>query len=80
MLPSEQIEDVPLIIFCPADHIPDSQARIVLLGMVDKARMVNVNSTHAHTHTLRRTGDTRPYGRPPCPSEKVALDLSAAAP
>ena len=33
--------DVPLIFFCPADHVPDWQPR-VLLGMVE-ARSVNVN-------------------------------------
>ena len=32
--------DVPLISFCPADHVPDWQPRIVL-GMVE-ARSVNV--------------------------------------
>ena len=32
--------DVPLIFFCPADHVPDWQPR-VLLGMVE-ARSVNV--------------------------------------
>ena len=32
--------DVPLIFFCPADHVPDWQPRI-LLGMVE-ARSVNV--------------------------------------
>ena len=35
--------DVPLIFFCPADHVPDWQPRI-LLGMVD-ARSVNVKNT-----------------------------------
>ena len=35
--------DVPLIFFCPADHVPDSQPR-VLLGMVE-ARSVNVKKT-----------------------------------
>ena len=34
--------DVPLIFFCPADHVvPDWQPRIILLGMVE-ARSVNV--------------------------------------
>ena len=37
--------DVPLIFFCPADHVPDWQPRI-LLGMV-KARSVNVKKTTA---------------------------------
>ena len=35
--------DVPLIFFCPADHVPDWQPR-VLLGMVE-ARSVNVKKT-----------------------------------
>ena len=35
--------DVPLIFFCPADHVPDWQPRI-LLGMVE-ARSVDVKKT-----------------------------------
>ena len=35
--------DVPLIFFCPADHVPDWQPR-ALLGMVE-ARSVNVKKT-----------------------------------
>ena len=35
--------DVPLIFFCPADHVPDWQPRI-LLDMVE-ARSVNVKKT-----------------------------------
>ena len=35
--------DVPLISFCPADHVPNWQPRIVL-GMVE-ARSVNVKKT-----------------------------------
>ena len=35
--------DVPLISFCPADHVPDWQPRLVL-GMVE-ARSVNVKKT-----------------------------------
>ena len=35
--------DVPLIFFCPADHVPDWQPR-VLLGVVE-ARSVNVKKT-----------------------------------
>ena len=37
------VDDVPLIFFCPADHVPDWQPRI-LLGMVE-ARSVNVKKT-----------------------------------
>ena len=39
--------DVPLISFCPADHLPDWQPRIVL-GMVE-ARSVNVKKTTTTT-------------------------------
>ena len=44
--------DVPLIFFCPADHVPDWQPR-VLLGMVE-ARSVNVKKTTTATtsHTV----------------------------
>ena len=41
--------DVPLIFFCPADHVPDWQPR-VLLGMVE-ARSVNVKKTTTTTHS-----------------------------
>ena len=45
--------DVPLIFFCPADHVPDWQPR-VLLGMVE-ARSVNVKkTTTTTTPSLRR--------------------------
>ena len=44
--------DVPLIFFCPADHVPDWQPR-VLLGMVE-ARSVNVKKTT--TTTINRSG------------------------
>ena len=40
---SLELVDVPLIFFCPADHVPDWQPRI-LLGMVE-ARSVNVKKT-----------------------------------
>ena len=39
--------DVPLIFFCPADHVPDWQPR-VLLGMAE-ARSVNVKKTTTTT-------------------------------
>ena len=42
--------DVPLIFFCPADHVPDWQP-LVLLGMVE-ARSVNVKKTTTATTTL----------------------------
>ena len=41
--------DVPLIFFCPADHVPDWQPR-VLLGMVE-ARSANVKKTTTTTTT-----------------------------
>ena len=48
--------DVPLIFFCPADHVPDWQPRI-LLGMVE-ARSVNVKkpttTTTAYWYNLIR--------------------------
>ena len=43
--------DVPLIFFCPADHVPDWQPR-VLLGMVE-ARSVNVKKTTTTTSSDR---------------------------
>ena len=43
LLSLEPRVDVPLIFFCPADHVPDWQPRI-LLGMVE-ARSVNVKKT-----------------------------------
>ena len=39
--------DVPLIFFCPADHVPSWQPRL-LLGMVE-ARSVNVKKTTTTT-------------------------------
>ena len=42
--------DVPLIFFCPADHVPDWQPR-VLLGMVE-ARSVNVKKTTTNNNIL----------------------------
>ena len=47
--------DVPLIFFCPADHVPDWQPR-VLLGMVE-ARSVNVKKT---TTTKKNQNAPRP--------------------
>ena len=44
--------DVPLIFFCPADHVPDWQPR-VLLGMVE-ARSVNVKKTTTTTSMLQQ--------------------------
>ena len=44
--------DVPLIFFCPADHVPDWQPR-VLLGMVE-ARSVNVKKTTTTTYNIHK--------------------------
>ena len=44
---------VPLIFFCPADHVPDWQPR-VLLGMVE-ARSVNVKKTTTTTTWAKST-------------------------
>ena len=49
--------DVPLIFFCPADHVPDWQPR-VLLGMVE-ARSVNVKKTT--TTTTAKINDGAPW-------------------
>ena len=47
--------DVPLIFFCPADHVPDWQPR-VLLGMVE-ARSVNADfSLNTNIRILCRSG------------------------
>ena len=43
--------DVPLIFFCPADHVPDWQPR-VLLGMVE-ARSVNVKKTTTKNNNIQ---------------------------
>ena len=40
--------NVPLIFFCPADHVPDWQPR-VLLGIMVEARSVNVKKTTTTT-------------------------------
>ena len=44
--------DVPLIFFCPADHVPDWQPR-VLLGIMVEARSVNVKKTTTTTKKLK---------------------------
>ena len=54
--------DVPLIFFCPADHVPDWQPRI-LLGMVE-VRLVNVKKTPTTT-TAFHICFYRWYGRQP---------------
>ena len=43
--------EVPLIFFCPADHVPDWQPRTgILLGMVE-ARSVDVKKTTTTTYS-----------------------------
>ena len=49
--------DVRLIFFCPADHVPDWQPR-VLLGMVE-ARSVNVKKTTTTTTTYEISPEFR---------------------
>ena len=51
--------DVPLIFFCPADHVPDWQPR-VLLGMVE-ARSVNVKKTTTTTTVTQRVSHIGSY-------------------
>ena len=65
--------DVPLIFFCPADHVPDWQPR-VLLGMVE-ARSVNVkkttnNNNHAEVLSLQPMF-------PPKPLDTLPLEVDA---
>ena len=52
--------DVPMIFFCPADHVPDWQPR-VLLGMVE-ARSVNVKKTTTTTTTTSLSFNVCMYG------------------
>ena len=56
--------DVPLIFFCPADHVPDWQPR-VLLGMVE-ARSVNVKKTTTTTTTIEALLSSQPMIPPGC--------------
>ena len=58
--------DVPLIFFCPADHVPDWQPR-VLLGIVE-ARSVNVKKITTTTTTSRATSIDSDYCRLPTTS------------
>ena len=45
--------DVPLVVFCPADQVPDWQPRVILLGRVE-ARSVNVKKTTTTTTYVQR--------------------------
>ena len=60
--------DVPLIFFCPADHVPDWQPR-VLLGMVE-ARSVNVKKTT----TTTKHSSVKIIPNPLCSQKKQALE------
>ena len=51
--------DVPLIFFCPADHVPDWQPR-VLLGMVE-ARSVDVKKTTTTSETQKNKNKKECY-------------------
>ena len=72
--------DVPLIFFCPADHVPDWQPR-VLLGMVE-ARSVNVKKTTTTTHffvTAPCSQDCQDWGctvRAECPTREYKYPMS----
>ena len=60
--------DVPLIFFCPADHVPDWQPRL-LLGMVE-ARSVNVKKTTTTTTSPRDIASIHPVIRDPKHGER----------
>ena len=65
--------DVPLIFFCPADHVPDWQPR-VLLGMVE-ARSVNVKkttTTTVHHYYGLHHASLRTFPLPPLPTFQVS--------
>ena len=63
--------DVPLIFFCPADHVPDWQPR-VLLGMVE-ARSVNVKKTTTTTMQLEFCQHPFPFFLLSCFVRKIAF-------
>ena len=65
--------DVPLIFFCPADHVPDWQPR-VLLGMVE-ARSVNVKKTTTYCTFDLNGSNTVRYSRGP-PKDRSAACTS----
>ena len=69
--------DVPLIFFCPADHVPDWQPRI-LLGIVE-ARSVNVKKTTTTKTTMDalQAHNTHPALQPTdCRSPSVTIVLA----
>ena len=63
--PHWSLVDVPLIFFCPADHVPDWQPSI-LLCMVE-ARLVNVKKiTTTDMYYLKKNLNApRPFDHPP---------------
>ena len=56
--------DITLIFFCPADHVPDWQPR-VLLGMVE-TRSVNVKKTTTKNNTFQKLTQSFEIGIPHC--------------
>ena len=56
---SWSLVDVPLIFFCPADHVPDWQPRI-LLGIMVEARSVNVKKS-TNNNNVKNTTTTTKY-------------------
>ena len=64
------VSDVPLIFFCPADHVSDWQPRILLC--MAEARLVNVKKTTATTniyHLKKNLNGPRPFEHPPVRGE-----------
>ena len=49
LLSFELLVDVPLIFFCPADHVPDYWQPRILMGSMVEARSVNVKKTTTTT-------------------------------
>ena len=68
--PHWSLVDVPLIFFCPADHVPDWQPSI-LLCMVE-ARLVNVKKITTDIYYLKKNLNApRPFEHPPVRGEHV---------
>ena len=72
--PHWNLVDVPLILFYPADHVPDWQPRI-LLCMVE-ARLVNVKKTTTDMYYLKKNLNApRPFEHPPVRGEHVKKNV-----
>ena len=70
------MSDVPLIFFCPADHVPDWQPRILLC--MAEARLVNVKKTTATTNIYylkKNLNGPRPFEHPPVRGENVKKNV-----